>query len=47
MKRQDRIKLRELLAVNRRLATTHILKEDLKSLWDYRYPGAAMSIWKD
>lgn len=47
MKRQDRIKLRELLAVNRRLATTHILKEDLKSLWDYRYPGAAMSFWKE
>lgn len=47
MKRQDRIKLRELLAVNRRLATTYILKEDLKRLWDYRYPGAAMSFWKE
>lgn len=47
MKRKDRVKLRELLAVNRKLATVHILKDDLKSLWSYQYPGAAMAFWRE
>jgi transposase len=47
LKRKDRVKLRELLAVNRRLATTYILKDDLKSLWTYRYPDAATRFWKE
>jgi transposase len=37
LKRKDRVRLRELLAANRRLATVYVLKDDLKSLWDYRY----------
>ena len=38
LKRQDRVRLRELLAVNRRLATGYVLQDDLKSLGDYRLP---------
>ena len=38
LKRKDRVRLRELLAANRRLATVYLLKDDLKSLWGYRYP---------
>lgn len=47
LKREDRVKLKELLAVNRRLATTYILKDDLKSLWTYRYADAAYRFWKE
>lgn len=47
LKRKDRVKLRELLAVNRKLATAYILKDDLKSLWTYRYPGAALNFWRE
>jgi len=47
LKRRDRVRLRELLKVNRHLATAYILKDDLKSLWDYRYPGAARNFWKE
>lgn len=43
---EDRIRLRELLAANRRLCTTYVLRDDLKHLWDYRYRGAAISFWK-
>ncbi len=42
----DRIRLRELLAANHRLATVHVLKEDLAHLWDYKYEGAARRFWK-
>jgi len=37
----DRVRLRDLLAVNRRLAAVYVLKDDLKHLWHYTYPGAA------
>jgi len=47
LKRKDRVRLRELLKVNRHLATVYILKDDLKSLWDYRYPGAARNFWRE
>jgi transposase len=47
LKRRDRVKLRELLRVNRRLATAYILRDDLKSLWTYRYPDAALRFWKE
>jgi len=46
VKPQDRVKLNELLAANRRLMTVYLLKDDLKHLWDYAYPGAAMRFWK-
>ncbi|MFQ5503136.1 MAG: ISL3 family transposase [Phycisphaerae bacterium] len=47
LKRKDRVRLRELLAVNRRLATVYMLKDDLKSLWDYRYPRYAMDFFRE
>jgi len=37
----DRVRLGNLLAANRRLAAVYVLKDDLKHLWDYTYPGAA------
>ena len=43
----DRVRLRELLAVNHRLATVYVLKDDLKHLWDYRYPGSAQRFFEE
>lgn len=37
----ERVRLRELLAANRALATIYVLRDDLKHLWTYTYPGAA------
>ena len=39
--RQDRQSLRELVALNRRLAKAYLLKEQLTQLWSYTYEGAA------
>jgi len=39
--RDERHELRALLALNRRLAKAHLLKEQLAHLWDYIYEGAA------
>ncbi|HEX9073507.1 MAG TPA: ISL3 family transposase [Pseudolabrys sp.] len=47
LKRQDRVRLRELLATNRRLATVYVLKDDLKALWDYRLPSYALQFWRE
>jgi transposase len=47
VKRQDRVRLKELLSANRRLATVYVLKDDLKHLWDYHYEGAALRFWKE
>ena len=44
-KRDDRVRLRDLLAANRKLATVYILKDDLKHLWEYHYSGAALRFW--
>ncbi len=44
--REDRVRLKELLAVNKKLATVYILKDDLKHLWDFHYPAAALRFWK-
>jgi transposase len=44
-KREDRIRLQELLAANKKLAKVYILKDDLKHLWAYHYQGAAMRFW--
>lgn len=43
----DRVRLRELLAANRALATVYVLKDDLKHLWDYTYVGAARRFWRE
>jgi transposase len=42
---EDRVRLDELLAANRKLAKVYILKEDLKTLWDYRHVGYAWRFW--
>jgi len=39
--RGERQELKTLLALNRRLAKGHLLKEQLGRLWDYTYEGAA------
>lgn len=45
--RDERIRLRELLVANRALLVVYLLKDDLKHLWTYRYPAAALRFWKD
>lgn len=42
----DRVRLRELLRVNRALFIAYVLKDDLKQLWRFRYPGAARRFWR-
>ena len=42
---EDRVRLKELLEANEKLATVYVLKDDLKHLWDYTYPGAARRFW--
>ena len=44
-KKEERIRLQELLAANRNIAKVYILKDDLKHLWDYHYRGAALRFW--
>ena len=44
---EDHVRLDELLAANRKLATVYILKEDLKALWDYRHVGYAWRFWRE
>ena len=45
-RRKDRVRLKDLLAANTRLAKAYILKDDLKHLWDYVYEGAAVRFWE-
>lgn len=42
----DRVRLKELLAVNRPLFITYVLKDDLKQLWRFRYAKAALRWWR-
>jgi len=45
---EDRPRLKQLLALNKSLATAYILKDCLKKLWGYRYPKwaeKAISHW--
>lgn len=42
----DRVRLRELLRVNRPLFIAYVLKDDLKQLWRFRYPAAARRFWQ-
>lgn len=41
----DRVRLRELMAANRKLATVYVLKDDLKQLWHYHQTGSARRFW--
>jgi len=43
---EDRIRLSELLAANKRIYTVYILKEDLNHLWSYRSIDEALAFWK-
>jgi len=45
--RTERVRLRELLRVNRALFTVYVLKDDLKRLWGYRYTAAARRFWHE
>ena len=47
LKPAERVRLRELLAANRRLATVYVLKDDLKRLWDYRLLPWAAQFWQE
>ncbi len=42
-----RVRLSEVLAINKPLNTVHLLREDLKQLWEYQYPGAALNFFQD
>lgn len=41
LKKDQKRDLRILLNVNENINLTYILKDDLKRLWDYKYPGCA------
>jgi len=41
LERQEERLVKELLALNRRLAKAYLLKEQLAHLWDHTYEGAA------
>jgi transposase len=43
---EERVRLHELLAANRRLWVVYVLKDALKQLWRYRYRGAAQRAWR-
>lgn len=43
---KDRVRLRDLLKVNRALFKVYVLKDDLKQLWRFRYPGVARRFWR-
>ena len=43
---EDRIRLGELLAANKALFTVYVMKDDLKTLWDYRHSGYAERFWQ-
>ena len=45
-RRADRVRLKGLLAANRALFITYVLKDDLKQLWRFRYPKAALRWWR-
>lgn len=43
---EDQVRLDELLAANKALFTAYVLKDDLKTLWDYRHAGYAQRFWQ-
>ena len=44
--KDERVRLTELLAANKQLATVYVLKDDLSHLWDYVYEGPALKFWE-
>src|SRR6266542_458045 len=47
LRRDERVRLQELLAANRRLWVVYVLKDGLKALWRYTYIGAARRAWEE
>jgi transposase len=45
LRADERVRLRDLLAANRRLWVVYVLKDALKALWRYRAPAAARRAW--
>ena len=45
-KKEDRVRLRELLSANRQLTAVYVMKDDLKGLWGYRQVAAAKNFWR-
>jgi transposase len=43
----ERVRLDELLAANHALFVVYVLKEDLRTLWNYRAPVEAAHAWQD
>jgi len=41
----DRVRLKELLALNRHLYVVYVLKDGLKDIWRYRYTAVAQRAW--
>lgn len=41
-----KIALRELLKANRPLSVVYLMRDELKSLWQYRYAGPAEKLWR-
>lgn len=46
-RREDRVRLNELLDANRAIFAVHVMRDDLKHLWDYRSPSWARRAWND
>jgi transposase len=46
LKRDERLRLKTLLAANRPLWVVYVLKDALKALWRYKYQGAAARAWR-
>ena len=42
----DRVRLKELLDANKRLAAVYVLKDDLKQLWNFTCPKKARQFWR-
>jgi len=45
-RREDRVRLTELLSANRKLMTVYVLRDELKHLWSFRSRGHAYRHWK-
>lgn len=43
---EDRVRLGELLAANHAIFTAYVLKDDLKTLWQYRHADGAEQFWQ-
>lgn len=47
LRHDERLRLRDVLAMNRHLWVVYMLKDALKALWDYRYGVVFLRAWHD